>query len=116
MQLLYFITNRSERIPAVLARLSEAGVNGATVVSCEGMAHMLAESVEAPAFFGSLRSLFNTEETGEGKMVLAVMKDESILAAKEAIQSVCGSFNEPNTGVMFTVPVMHFEGVIKNRL
>ena len=57
MQLLYFITNRSERIPAVLARLSEAGVNGATVVSCEGMAHMLAESVEAPAFFGSLRSL-----------------------------------------------------------
>ena len=44
------------------------------------------------------------------------MKDESILAAKEAIQSVCGSFDEPNTGVMFTVPVMHFEGVIKNRL
>ena len=28
MQLLYFITNRADRIPAVLARLSEAGVNG----------------------------------------------------------------------------------------
>ena len=105
MQLLYFITNRADRIPAVLARLSEAGVNGATVVNCEGMAHMLATSGEAPAFFGSLRSLFNTEETGEGK----------ILAAKEAIQAECGSFDEPNTGVMFSVPVMHFEGVIKNR-
>ena len=115
MQLLYFITNRTDRIPAVLARLSEAGVNGATVVNCEGMAHMLATSGEAPAFFGSLRSLFNTEETGEGKMVLAVMKDEMILKAKEAIQAECGSFDEPNTGVMFSVPVMHFEGVIKNR-
>ena len=51
MQLLYFITNRADRIPAVLARLSEAGVNGATVVNCEGMAHMLATSGEAPAFF-----------------------------------------------------------------
>lgn len=115
MQLLYFITNRTDRIPAVLARLSEAGVNGATVVNCEGMAHMLTTSGEAPAFFGSLRSLFNTEETGEGKMVLAVMKDEMVLKAKEAIQAECGSFDEPNTGVMFSVPVMHFEGVIKNR-
>ncbi len=115
MQLLYFITNHVEKVPVVLARLAEAGVNGATVVNCEGMAHMLATSGEAPALFGSLRSLFNTEETGEGKMVLAVMKDENILAAKEAIQSVCGSFDEPNTGVMFSVPVMHFEGVTKNR-
>lgn len=115
MQLLNFITNQADQIPAVLARLVEAGVNGATVVNCEGMAHMLATSAEAPAFFGSLRSLFNTEETGEGKMVLAVMKDETILSAKEAIQSVCGSFDEPNTGVMFSVPVMHFEGVTKNK-
>lgn len=48
-------------------------------------------------------------------MVLAVMKDEMVLKAKEAIQAECGSFDEPNTGVMFSVPVMHFEGVIKNR-
>ncbi len=34
-----------------------------------------------------------------------------ILPSKEAIEKTCGSFEKPNTGVMFTVPVMHFEGV-----
>lgn len=70
MQLLYFITNRTDRIPAVLARLSEAGVNGATVVNCEGMAHMLATSGEAPAFFGSCAACSTRRKRGKARWCL----------------------------------------------
>jgi len=112
MQLMVFITNQASKMPNVLSELMNVGVTGATIVNCEGMLHLLESSgvVEKPAFFGSIRSLFNENEE-QGQMMLAVMPDERILDSQKAIERVCGSFKEPNTGIMFTLPVMHFEGV-----
>ena len=114
MQLLVYITNQSERMPQLLSELMENGVHGATVVNCEGMLHMLATAgnIPVPALFGRVRSLFN-ENDEHGKMMLAVMPDEMIAGAKNTIERVCGDFDLPNTGIMFSVPVMHFEGVTK---
>ncbi|MGI6150415.1 MAG: P-II family nitrogen regulator [Christensenellales bacterium] len=112
MQLLVFISNQSSKMPEVLSSLVKVGVSGATVVNCEGMARLLGSegSDEATPMFGAIRSLFNSEYE-QGQLLLAVMPDELILPAKEAIKKICGSFDQPNTGIMFTVPVMHFEGV-----
>ncbi len=41
MQLLAYITNLSSKIPELLGSLVKVGVSGATVVNCEGMAHIL---------------------------------------------------------------------------
>ena len=114
MQLLVFITNHSEHLPRLLSAFTAQGVSGATIVNCEGMLHMLAacENIEKPAFFSKARSLF--DDSGEqGKMVLAVMPDERVADSKEAIRQICGDFDRPNTGIMFTLPVMHFEGVTR---
>ncbi|MGI6192494.1 MAG: hypothetical protein ACOYI3_02855 [Christensenellales bacterium] len=117
MQLLVYITNQSTKMPEVLGSLVKVGVSGATVVNCEGMARLLGSdggsSDDAP-MFGVIRSLFNSEYE-QGQLLLAVMPDEMILPAKEAIKSICGDFDQPNTGIMFTVPVMHFEGVHPNK-
>jgi len=112
MQLLVYITNLSSKIPELLGSLVKVGVSGATVVNCEGMAHILGSSnnAEASQIFGSIRSFFS-DEYEQGSLILAVMPDEMIFPSKETIEKVCGSFDKPNTGVMFTVPVMHFEGV-----
>ena len=112
MQLLVYITNQGSKMPEVLSGLMSVGVSGATVLNCEGMLHMLATTsgVEKPAMFNRIRSLFN-EDGEEGKMMLAVMPDELVLSAKEVIEHNCGGFDHPNTGIMFTLPVMHFEGV-----
>lgn len=116
MQLLVYITNQADKMPHVLSGLMDKGVSGATVVNCEGMLHMLAASsqVETPALFGKVRSLFNDNEE-QGKMMLAVMPDELIADAKQVIQSICGDFTKPNTGIVFSLPVMHFEGVTRKQ-
>lgn len=112
MQLLVYITNQTAKMPQLLASMMEHGVNGATVLNCDGMAHILAaaDDVETPAFFNKVRSLFDDSHE-HGKMMIAVMPDEKIADCKETIQKVCGKFTEPNTGILFTLPVMHFEGV-----
>ena len=115
MQLLVYITNEADRMPKVLSSLMKVGVNGATVVRCEGMLHMLAslgDDAAMPAFFNSAMRLFD-DNLDHGKMMLAVMPDELIMKSKQAIKDICGGFDRPNTGIMFTVPVMHFEGVSK---
>lgn len=113
MQLLVYITNQGEKMPEVLSGLMEQGVSGATVVNCEGMLHLLTHTagVEKPAMFNRIRTLFYEEGEEDGKMMLAVMPDELILSAKGIIEKVCGGFDQPNTGIMFSLPVMHFEGV-----
>ena len=112
MQLLVYITNQGNKMPELLSALMEEGVSGASVLNCEGMLHMLATAsgVERPAMFGRIRNLFNDEDV-DGKMMIAVMPDEKILNAQAVIERICGDFKQPNTGIMFTVPVMHFEGV-----
>ncbi len=116
MQLLVYISNQSTKMPEVLGSLVKVGVSGATVVNCEGMARLLGSdgTDEATPMFGAIRSLFNSEYE-QGQLLLAVMPDELILPAKEAIKKICGDFDQPNTGIIFTVPVMHFEGVHPNK-
>jgi len=112
MQLLVYITNQSTKMPEVLSALVKVGVSGATVVNCEGMARLLGSNGddETMSMFGTIRSLFNSEYE-QGQLLLAVMPDEMIRPAKDAIRDICGDYDQPNTGIMFTVPVMHFEGV-----
>jgi hypothetical protein len=42
---------------------------------------------------------------------MIVLKDEDIPLVKDIIHSVAGDLKEPNTGILFTVPVMGWEGV-----
>ena len=116
MQLLVYISNQADHMPRVLSGLMNAGVKGATVVKCEGMLSALASNpeFELPAFFSRSRAKFNIE--GEsGKMLLAVMPDELILTAENVIRDICGDFRKPDTGVMFSLPVMRFAGVSKDQ-
>ena len=44
-------------------------------------------------------------------MILAVLKDEDIPRVREIIHGIAGDMKLPNTGILFTVPVMNWEGV-----
>ncbi len=89
----------------------EAGIHGATVVDCKGMLTTLNEaSVDAPPIFGSLRKFVNPDRQSN-KMLMIVLKDEDVSTVREIIHSVAGNLRAPNTGIIFTVPVMGWEGV-----
>ena len=111
MQLFVHITNHEESISPIFQKLVEAGLQGATVVDCQGMLTTLSacNADDAP-IFGSLRQFINPcRQTN--KMILIVLKDEDVPTVKEIIHSVAGDLKSPNTGILFTVPVMNWEGV-----
>jgi hypothetical protein len=112
MQLLIHITNDEESVTPIFSKLMEAGIHGASVMDCQGMLTTLNEcnSVDAPPIFGSLRHFLNPcRQTN--KLIMIVLKDEDIPLVKDIIHSVAGDLKEPNTGILFTVPVMGWEGV-----
>ena len=64
MQLFVHITNHEENITPIFKRLIEAGIQGATVVDCQGMLTTLSECnmEDAPPIFGSLRQFINHQD------------------------------------------------------
>jgi hypothetical protein len=59
MQLFVHITNHEENVAPIFKRLIEVGIQGATVVDCQGMLTTLSEcnTRDAPPIFGSFASL-----------------------------------------------------------
>ena len=44
-------------------------------------------------------------------MLFIALKDEDVPVVKDIIHEVNGSLKLPNTGVLFTLPIMGWEGV-----
>ena len=111
MQLFVHITTLEESVTPIFTKMLEAGLQGATVVDCQGMLTTLSScSTDDTPIFGSLRQFINPcRQTN--KMIMIVLKDEDIQKLKDIIHSVAGDLHAPNTGIFFTVPVMNWEGV-----
>ena len=112
MQLFVHITHHEENVTPIFTKMIEAGFQGGSVVDCQGMLTTLSEcnSEDAPPIFGSLRQFINPcRQTN--KMIMIVLKDEDVPKAKEIIHSVAGDLRNPNSGILFTLPVMNWEGV-----
>lgn len=111
MQLLVHITNHPESVSPILTGFLNAGISGATVIDCKGMLPVLEEtSPEPPPIFGSLRAFLNPEHAS-GKIIIVVLKDEDVPTVKDIIHSVAGNLKTANTGILFTLPIMGWEGV-----
>ncbi len=113
MNLLVFITNQVEAIDPILAELLEKNLSGASVVDCAGMLKSLNESsVDAPPIFGSLRHFINPDHEAN-KMLLIVLNDEDSATVRAVIHRHVHSIDQPNTGILFEVPISNVEGVAK---
>ena len=77
MQLLVAVINHEENLDDVLAGFVELGITGATVVSSEGMGHVLSHDV--PIFAG-LRSLTKRSRPSN-QTVFSVVADDKVDAA-----------------------------------
>lgn len=110
MQLFFYITSHEESVTPILSKMMDEDIHGATIVDCEGMLSALnASSEDAPPIFGSLRELINPQRQAH-KMLMVVLRDEDIPKMKDIIHGVSGSLKQPDTGILFSVPVMNWEG------
>ena len=110
MQLLVVILKHADLVTELCKELAEEGVHGGTIIDGTGMASVIEKMDDLP-IFGMLRSLLSDDDDHETvKTMWFVMEDEEVEKAKKVIRNVVG-LDEPNTGIMFGVPVSFVEGL-----
>lgn len=110
MQLLVLILKKVELVDELIKKLAESGIPGGTILDGSGMANALVNMEDLP-MFGMLRQLLKDEEKEICKVMMFVLKDEQVMETRRVIKNVIGNMKEPNTGIMFAIPITYVEGL-----
>lgn len=111
MQVLVMVLNKVDELEDILEELNNIGIKGATVLESQGMANVISNNhPEKVPIFGSLAMLVN-EKRPYNKTIFAVLRDNQVTDAINAIKSVVGDLSKPNVGIVFTIPVAYVEGI-----
>ena len=109
MKLLVFVLHDVEKLESVLTKLEHKGVRGATILQSKGMA-MALENYFDGSFLGSLRAVLEPDRE-ENRTIFMAISEEKIPMVVETIEEVTGSFNKPNTGIIFSLPLDFIKGI-----
>lgn len=110
MQLLLIVLNKVEKLDELLETFLDKGFSGATIISSTGMVSELAKSMENFPIFGSLRYMIDLDRE-ENKTIFMALKDEQVEPVKKIVREVIGDLSEPDTAVIFTLPILTAEGI-----
>ena len=94
----------------LLEGLSAAGIKGATIIESSGMAMTLSR-LDSSFLSSSIRGLFSGDE--DNRTILSVIKNDQLDTARKIVYNTVGDLSQPNTGIMFTVPLDFVEGTVK---
>lgn len=108
MQLLVAVLNEEEKLDEILSAFLEVGITGATVVNSEGMGRLV--SREVPIFAG-LAALAARSRPRNFTIFSVIGEDEKVDQVIALLQDICGSLEDPATGIVFTLPVSRVVGL-----
>ena len=110
MNLLVLILKKAHLVDEICRDLAEEGVHGGTILDGVGMASVIEKMDDIP-IFTMIKTLLAEDDEGDTvKVMLFVMNDEEMNKARKIIKEVVG-LDEPNTGIMFALPVTFVEGL-----
>lgn len=110
MELLVLVLNKTEHLEPLLKQLAIDGVCGATILDSRGMATTLSNSEEEIPFFGILRKVLDPERE-ESKTIFMVVSETQAELVRKAVRQVTGGLDQPNTGILFSMPLSFVEGL-----
>lgn len=111
MKLVTVILNKTECLDEILEEFGKHNLSGATIIDSRGMVQELsAHDHEDMFFLVSLRSLLSPAHK-ENKTIIMVAKDKDVPAVSAIVNKATGGLNNPDTGILFTVPVDFAEGI-----
>ena len=108
-QVLFIVLNKIDLLDKLLDEFKNCGVGGATVVNSIGMAHELADKEESH-FISSFRAFFGGGHA-ESKTIFTACDKDTAERAKDAVRRVVGDLSEPDSAIMFGVPLLYIEGI-----
>lgn len=109
MKLFVLVLNRTEKLNDLMLEFADKKICGATIIDSTGLARELYNSnkyEEDLSFLGSIFKHINPDDDHiKSKTILTVIRDEQQDTIIRIVNEVIGSFSEPNTGIMFTIPL-----------
>lgn len=110
MYMLVMVLDDPTRLNDVLVAWEAAGVDGVTILESTGLQRVLKRRASNPAFAG-FATVFGTGRVGHNTLFAVI---ESLATAEAVVaqtESVLGSLDKPNTGIVFALPVAQSWGV-----
>lgn len=109
MYLLIMVLDDSTRLNEVLAAWTAAGVAGVTILESTGINRVLLRRQAGPAYAG-FSQIFGSGRVGHNTLFAVIDSLDLAEAAVAATEAVLGQITEPDTGIIFAVPVAHVWG------
>ena len=110
--LIVVVLKDRDKCDEMLSAWQAVGVPGATILDSIGQfqAKQMLGRDDLP-LFPSLRNLLAPQESPQRTMFAVIGDDMDIDKVVAASEAVVGSFDEPNSGILFVVPVTHVRGL-----
>jgi hypothetical protein len=99
--------------PDVLDAWESAGVGGITIIESTGLARLRqgqGHRDDLP-LMPSIRALLHTREEHHRTIFSIVEGEEMVNRLIEVTEGIVGQLDEPNTGILFALPISHVAGV-----
>lgn len=112
LKLVVIVLNQEEFLDELLQAFVELDVRGATVIDSVGMGQIIAHDIPV---FGGLRSLM-TGARPYNKTIFTVVEEKKVSEIVNTIEHICGSLDEPGTGLIFTLAVDFVKGLPERSL
>jgi nitrogen regulatory protein PII len=101
MKLVLIFLNKIEFLDDILSAFLENGIPGATVLSSEGMGHLIRDNI--PIFAG-LKDAFSGASS-ENKLILSAVSADQVNLIREIVEDICGLISEPGAGPIFSISI-----------
>ncbi len=112
LKLVVIVLNQEEYMDEILEAFVELDVRGATVIDSVGMGQIIAHDIP---IFGGLRSLM-TGARPYNKTIFTVVEENKVPEIVNTIEQICGSLDEPGTGLIFSLSVDYVKGLPEKSL
>ncbi|MBC7228439.1 MAG: hypothetical protein H5T61_14610 [Thermoflexales bacterium] len=114
MYVILYVLDDPDRLDEVLDAWRKAGVGGVTIIESTGIHRRQTCRRHIPLRFGFEHLTERMEQCNY--TLLAVVEDEdTVQRCIEAVESIVGSLEEPNTGVLAAWPAPIVRGAVKRR-
>lgn len=94
----------------VLDAWARSGIKGVTILDSSGMGREVFRGVDLP-LFPSIRSVLRSSEEHHRTLIAVVYDDFDVKQLVEVTQAITGDLDDPNTGILFVVPVTEAYGL-----
>lgn len=104
MYLLIMVLDDSSRLNEVLAAWVQAGILGITILESTGLNRILPRHTASPIFAG-FSQMFGSGRVGHHTLLAVIDSLDLAEKAVAATESVLGDLSQPNTGLIWALPV-----------